>query len=374
MLAGGPWGGGAVVVLALTKCLLEAGHQVTVLCLSDEVSRRFAAAGAKVVTFRHWRREINPLRDLLAYLEIYHFIKREQFDIVHTHTSKGGILGRLAARSAGTAVVIHTVHGFAFTELTRPVEQIFYLQVEKMAAHFCDMLISVNNEDRLLAIEAGIVAADKIVTILNGIDLSQFYPIQEVAALRHERGFSRNGFLVGTVGRLASQKGYEYLLRAIPDVLRYHPETYFVFAGEGPLRAEFQALADHTGIADHCRFLGFRQDIPQLLSCFDMFVMPSLKEGLSITLLEAMATGKAIVATDIRGNREVITHCINGIICRPMSSESLAEGIIQLIGNPALAQELGKQAHCDVIQRYDQRFMLEQTMNLYRQLLQKNSN
>ena len=371
VLAGGPWGGGGVVVLALTKHLLEAGFQVSVLCLSDEVSRRFANAGAEVVTFRHWRREIHPLRDPLAFNEIYHLIKGKQFDVVHTHTSKGGFLGRFAAKLAGIPVIIHTVHGFAFHEFTNPLAKFFYLQLEKLASHFCDMLISVNNEDRIGAIEAGIVVPNKIVTIINGIDLSQFSPNQDVTALRKKLGFPENCSIVGTVGRLVSQKGYEYLLHAIPEVLRFHPDTFFVFTGDGPLKAEFQAFVDNAGIADRCRFLGFRQDIPQLLNCFDIFVLPSLWEGLSITLLEAMAAGRAIIATNIKGNREVVTHGTNGYLCRPMSSGSIADGIKELMANPELAQQLGRQAFCDANQRFDERLMLKQTMELYLRLLGK---
>jgi len=159
VLAGGPWGGGAVVVLSLTKRLLQEGCQVWVLCLSDEVCRRFSEAGARVVTLC-WRREINPLLDLVAFWKLFRLCRRERFDLVHTHTSKGGFLGRIAARLAGVPVIVHTVHGFAFHEFTGSVRTtvhgfafheftgsvrtIVYTYLERFAAQFCDLLICVN--------------------------------------------------------------------------------------------------------------------------------------------------------------------------------------------------------------------------------------
>ena len=371
VLAGGPWGGGGVVVLSLTKRLMQEGCRVRALCLSDEVSRRFSEAGATVVTSRYWRREINPLFDLLSFYELFRLCRKERFDVVHTHTSKGGLLGRIAARLAGVPIVIHTVHGFAFHGFTSRLATVSYTHLEKLAARFCDLIICVNHEDRLTAIEKRIVKPDKIVTIPNGIDLKRFEGTAITDLQRGRLGLPREATLVGTVGRLAPQKGFVHLIKAIPSILRAHPQTRFLFAGEGPLKAELQALAEELGIADHCRFLGFRRDIPKLLACYDIFVLPSLWEGLSITLLEAMAAGKAVVATNIKGNREVVSDGINGILCEPQNSKALAKAIIHLTKNREKARLLGERARQTVEQRFDERIMLERTLELYRTLTKK---
>lgn len=368
VLAGGAWGGGAVVVLSLAKVLMQEGCDVWVLCLCDETRARFSEAGAKIITSAYWRRELNPLFDLSTLVQLFTLCRKEKFDIVHTHTSKGGFLGRIAARLAGVPTVIHTVHGFAFHEFSSGLTTSFYASLEKLASRFCDLIICVNNQDRLTAIERGIGRPDKIVTILNGIDLRRFEDVVITDSERDRLGLPREAVLVGTVGRLAAQKGFEYLIKAIPCIVRAHPQTWFLFAGDGPLKAELQALAEKLGVRDRCRFLGFRRDIPQLLAYYDVFVLPSLWEGLSITLLEAMAASKAVIATNVKGNREVISDGINGVLCEPKNSEALANGIIDLIENEDKARLLGERARQTVEQRFDERIMLKRTLELYRTL------
>jgi len=358
------WGGGGTVVLALTRELVRLGCEVTVLCLSDFASEQFARAGARVVTSRYWRREINPPFDLLAFYELFRLCRRERFDIVHTHTSKGGFLGRIAARLAGVPTVIHTVHGFAFHEFTPGPVAAFYTLLERLASHFCDLVICVNDEDRRTAIRRRIVGPDKIVTIHNGIDVGRFVGARG-DSVRRELALGDDALLIGTVGRLAPQKGFAHLLRAIPLVLRQHPEARFAFVGDGPLEAELKELAAELSVSENCHFLGFRRDIPEVLAACDVFVLPSLWEGLSITLLEAMAAGKPIVATGIKGNREVITDGVNGLLVRPKDSADLARAIIELIEDRERARLLGEKAHQTVRRRFDERAMLEKTLQAY---------
>jgi len=364
VLAGGPWGGGAVVVRALTQRLIQEGCQVWVLCLSEEVSHRFSEIGAKVVTSRYWRRGISPL-DVLAFYELLKLCRRKKFTIVHTHTSKGGFLGRIAARLGGVPIVIHTVHGFSFNELTPWWTTAFYVYLERLADHFCDTVISVTDQHRLMAIQKRIAKPDKIVTIHNGIDLSRFEGIS-AESVREELGLSREITLIGSVGRLASQKGQTYLLRALPRVLQKHPQTHLVFIGEGPQEAELRGLAVELGVAGHCTFLGFRRNVPELLARLDIFVQPSPREGLSITLLEAMAAKRPVIATNITGNREVVDDGINGVLCQPMDSTALAKALIDLIENPKKARLLGERAREKVEQHFEEQMMLKQTLELYR--------
>lgn len=373
VLAGGPWGGGAVVVLAITRALMQIGCQVWVLCLDDVVAQRFAQAGAQVVRCNVWRREINPLHDLLSLGRLYWLCRRERFDLVVTHTSKGGFLGRIAARLAGVPRVIHTAHGFAwhgFTSAATTLFQIaspalrFYVTLERIAAHFCDLIISVNHEDRLDAVKRGVVPPEKIVTVLNGIDMARFSVVRS-PGLRQQLAKEREGFVIGAVGRLAPQKGFEYLIQAMPDVLSHYPDCRLVLVGEGPLEAQLKTLAHSLKVADRCEFLGFRSDIPALLACFDVFAQPSRWEGLSITLLEAMAAARPIVATDIKGNRELVAHGVDGLLAASADSQALANAIIELLQDRKRAETMGARAREKVGQHFSQAAMIENTLRWY---------
>jgi glycosyltransferase involved in cell wall biosynthesis len=365
VLAGGPWGGGAVVVMSLTRALIEAGCQVWVLCLDDLVARRFEEIGARVVRSRHWRREISPLYDFLVWLQLYRLCRREKFDLVNTHTSKGGILGRLAARLAGVPRVIHTGHGFPFTETSSEFLKRFYILLERLAGYFCDLVISVNEEERQAAIRLGVIAPEKIVTVLNGIDMGMFDNVEGVRETRGGLEIPAEGKVVGTVGRLAEQKGFVYLIQAIPAILEACPQTWFVFAGSGPLESQLRSLAEELGVTDHCRFLGFRADIPQLLCTYDLFVLPSLWEGLSITQLEAMAAGRAVIATDIKGNREVISNEEDGLLVPPADPEALALAVVRLLLDPGLARHLGGRGRDKIRAHFSPEAMVEKTFRYY---------
>ncbi len=359
------WGGGGEVVLAITERLIKHGCSVWVLCLSEFAAQRFREVGANIMTSRFWRRSISPLFDLLAFWELFRLCQRKKFDIVNTHTSKGGFLGRIAARLAGVPLVIYTAHGYIFNEVDSRLTAIIYTCLEKFAAYFCDLVISVNEEERLIAIEKKVVSPDKIVTVLNGINVSKFENAVPTELLRRELDPSGEAILIGTTGRLASQKGYVYLIKAMPLIIERYPKARALFVGEGPLEGELKSLAGELGIADKCRFLGFRKDIPELLACFDIFVLPSLWEGLSITILEAMAAGKPVVTTNIKGNREAIDNGVNGLLVNPADSLALADTVINLIRNKEHARNIGLMANRKVRESFSEERMIERTLDLY---------
>jgi|OpeIllAssembly_1097287.scaffolds.fasta_scaffold187503_1 glycosyltransferase involved in cell wall biosynthesis len=368
--AGGPgvgWGGGLWVVLPTTRKLIELGCEVWVLCVTEFTEQLFKQIGANIVTSPFWRRAICPRMDLLAFWELFRLCRRERFDVVHTHTSKGGFLGRIGARLAGVPLVIHTAHGFYFNQINcGPKEARFYRALEKFAACFCDLIISVNEEDRLSAIQKGVVHPSKIHTVINGINTRRFENVVPPDSLGADLDPSGQGILIGTTGRLMQQKGYHYLIQAMPSVLREFPGARVIFVGDGPLEAELKGLADQLGVSDQCRFLSFRKDIPELLASFDIFVLPSLWEGLSISLLEALAAGKPIVATNIKGNREVIDHGVNGLLVNPEDPAGLAEGIIRLIRDKELARGMGERAREKAKASFSEEAMVRRTLDLYR--------
>lgn len=363
------WGGGSVVILRLVKKLIQVGCQVTVLCSTDaRTVTEFSKSGAEVIHARHWRRPVSPVQDVLLLYELYTICRQRRFDVVHTHNPKGGVVGRIAAGLAGTPLVIHTIHGLTFNDFMPPWRVWLYRTLERVAARFCDVLISVNEEDRQRAIEAGIAEPDHIATVLNGIDVDQFINATP-APLRTELSLPDETILIGATGRLAVQKGYEYLIRAIPLLVAAEPRAHVLLAGTGELDDDLRALVSELGVEEFCHFLGFREDIPALLASFDFYAQPSLWEGLSISLLEAMAAGKPIVTTDIIGNREVVEDGVLALLVPPADVEALATAILELTRDPARAQRLGSQARQHVVRYFSADRMVKETLHLYRRQL-----
>ncbi len=365
------WGGGSVVILRLIQALVRAGCQVTVLCSTDpRTVAEFSQSGAEVIHARHWRRPISPLQDLLFLFEMYRVCRLGKFDVVHTHMPKGGVIGRVAARMADTPLVIHTIHGLAFNEFMSRPRAWLYRTLERLSAPCCDLFISVNAQDRQRAIATGVTSPDRIVTVLNGIDVEPFLTARP-APLRAEIGLPTDALLIGATGRLATQKGFEYLIRAVPLLVAAEPRAHVILVGDGELETDLRALIAELDLQDRCHLLGFRQDVPALLASFDLYAQPSLWEGLSISLLEAMAAGKPIIATDIIGNREVVRDGITGRLVPPADPPALARALLQLIGDPALAGRLGQQAQQHAIIHFSAERMIQETLELYRVWLAK---
>jgi len=363
------WGGGSVVILRLIEELIRVGCQVTVLCSTDDRTVvEFSRSGAEVIHARHWRRPISPVQDVLFLYELYSFCRRRRFDVVHTQMAKGGVVGSIAAGLAGTPLVIHTFQGLTFHVFLSPWSAWLFRILERIAARFCDVIISVNEEDRLRAIEAGIAEPDRIVTILNGIDVDQFINATPVP-LRTELSLPDDAILIGATGRLAVQKGFGYLIRAVPLLITAEPRVHIVLVGIGELESDLRALVSELGVEEHCHFLGFRQDVPALLASFDLYAQPSLWEGLSISLLEAMAAGKPIVTTDIIGNREVVDDGVTGLLAPPTDVEALATALLELMRDSTRAQGLGRRARQHVVKHFGADRMVAETLDLYRRWL-----
>jgi len=349
--------------MSITRGLMERGHQVWVACNDDENASRFEEAGAAVVCPPLWLRPINPL-DVSPFLYLTGLCLKEKFDLVATHTSKGGFLGRFAARLAGVPHIVHHAHGFSFNKVLSPRAHRFFVGLERLAARAGDFIISVNDQHRCMAIDLGVVEPEGICTVHNGIDLRPFCQTDGSAA-RRRLGFEDSDLLIGALGRLAPQKGFIYLMRAMPLVLAAVPAARLVMIGEGPLEEELKGEARNLGVADRVHFLGFRRDVPDLLAAFDVFALPSLWEGLSISLIEALAAARPIVATDIDGNREVIEHGETGLLVPPADVPALAGALGKVLLDRPLAARLGASARRSAEARFSFERMVEQNLAVY---------
>ena len=363
ILSGTAWGGGSVVVLAITRALIARGDRVWVVSLDDETDRQFRDAGAEIVRPPLWFQPINPF-DLYVFWRLWRLCRAERFDLVATHTSKGGFLGRLAARLAGIPCIVHHAHGFSFNRAVGPLTRRFYILLERFAAMAGDLIISVNELQRRMAVQLEVDTPERICTVHNGIDLRQNSNLDRTAA-RRALGLDESSLLIGATGRLAPQKGLVYLIRAMPQVLDAVPTARLVLVGDGPLREALESEADRCGVKSQVHFLGFRREIPQLLAAFDVFAQPSLWEGLSISLIEALAAGKPIVATDIVGNREVVDQDETALLVPVADPSALASALRALLLNPELAAMLGANARRAALERFGEERMVRENLAAY---------
>jgi glycosyltransferase involved in cell wall biosynthesis len=321
-------------------------------------------------------RPISPVRDLTAAGQLLRLFKALRPAIVHTHSSKTGILGRIAGRLAGVPVVMHTVHGYAFPYASSGLVRGIYFAMEYLGGKLCDALVVLNEADRDIAINRLRVPAHKVYLIPNGVDTQAFgrSPEETRAALRRDLfGVESDEVVcIGMVGRLWRQKNPACLLDAARRVLAQtdRPVKFF-FIGDGELRGELeQGMAEH-GLQERVTILGWRDDVPRLLSALDLFVLPSRWEGMPLAILEAMASSVPVVASDISGNRDLVSHGEDGFLFDSENDEQLAERLLELVEDPARREAMARNAREKVESRYPLGKRIERMAALYKELLRK---
>jgi glycosyltransferase involved in cell wall biosynthesis len=365
------FGGAGWIILGLGRIARAQGWQVDVLT-TDPVFQRFVREqGLGLVNLDVIRREIRPAWDFAGLLRLRDFLRRENYGIVHTHTSKGGFVGRLAASLAKVPVIVHTVHGFAFHERSSPSALMIYCALERIATRWCDRIVSVSEFHRHWALELGICKPREILAIPNGVADSRRIPPPPAGDLRRSLGAHEGDILILSMCRLAADKGLGYLIAAAARLAGEQRRYRIVIAGEGPELTRLQRQARDLKVAHMVAFLGFREDIDALLAACDMVVLPSLREGLSIALLEAMAAGKPIVATDIASHREVVSQADIARIVPVGDSNALAEAILGLAGDQAMMLRLGIAARGVFERHYTEERMLDAYRRLYFELLEQ---
>jgi glycosyltransferase involved in cell wall biosynthesis len=364
------FGGAGRIILRLGQVARAEGWQVDVLTTDPVFQRAVRQNGLGLVNLDVVRREIHPLWDLAGLVRLSNFLRREHYGIVHTHTSKGGFVGRLAAWLAGVPVIVHTAHGFAFHERSPHSTRLFYSTLERIASRWCDRIVSVSEFHRHWALELGICGSSKILAIPNGT-AALTNPELPRSELRRQLGVRNTDLLILSMARLAPDKGLEYLIEAAGILLRSERRFQIVIAGDGPVRARLEELTRHLGVADWVTFLGFREDVSDLLAASDLVVLPSLREGLSIALLEAMAAGKPIIATNIGSHRELASQAEIARLVSPADAPALSEAILQVAADSNLMSRFGTNARSLFEARYTEERMLSAYKQLYFGLLRE---
>lgn len=335
-------------------------------------------AGVPTIECPWLRKKISPWGDLRALLAIVREIKRGGYHLVHAHSSKAGVLARAAAWICGIPSVF-TAHGFVFNNAAMsPWKRAAYAAVERLAARFCTRVITVSEADREAALRYGVARPEQVEVVYNGVPNPDEVPQvayqsdgpREQYQYEDPRvPYQDEGPVVTTVTRLVPDKDLETFLRAARLVLRQYPTVRFLVVGDGPLRHELENAAQVMGIAGRVLFTGVRRDIPEILARSDFFAMSSVKEGLPMALLEAMAAGKPVVATEVGGIPEVIREAETGFLVPPGRPELLAAAIIRVISNRESARRMGGRAREMVRSRFTLRIMIQKTLSVYERAL-----
>jgi len=301
--------------------------------------------------------------------EIAATLREQKIDILHTHGGIAGLFGRSAARRARTPGAVHTLHGIHYLHYRNPVLRRLYVLLERKCSRSTDRLILVCRSDFQKARRYRLADERKMTVILNGTDVRTDVPAETVFGLRQELGWELGRPVVGTVARLHRQKGVINLLRAAPGILNAFPGAAIAIVGDGPEREHLRREARRLGLDHRVQFLGERKDAAVALALFDLFVLPSLWEGLPFVLVEAAALGRPIVATAVDGVPEILENGKTGLLVPPGDPTALSHAVLKLLGDREEAARLGDMARKLVPPRFPLRRMVEQTENLYLDIL-----
>jgi len=331
--------------------------------------REARQAGVTVWPIRSLVRPIRPAKDLQAAFVLARIILREDYDVVHTHSFKAGLLGRLVAWLAGARTVVHTFHGVPFDTRSNNWKTRLCFFFERLLCLFCHRLVSVGEVLRGELIAHRVARPEKIVTVRSGVDFSRFESPTRGRDGRGVLGVPAGAPLIGCVGRLAEQKAPEVLLEAFAIVKKQAPEAHLLFIGEGPLHDELEARAQALGLADCVHVAGERHNVPDLLAAMDVFALPSRWEGVGRALTEAMYMKLPVVCTGVNGVPEIVQDGVTGLTVRGDDPADTAEKILALINDPVRAAELGRAAHEKVKGLMSAESMIAGLIELYRRLV-----
>ena len=332
---------------------------------------RIKKAGIAAYVIPELTRNIQPLLDLQALIKMIRLLQKIKPHIVHTHTSKAGILGRMAACLNKVPVIIHTPHGHVFWGYFGPLTTRFFISLEKCAAHSSDRLVMLTEQEKEDHLHCRIGTEEKFTVIHSGVNLEPFLMAdKDRGKMRRELGIPTDAFVVGTVGRLTAVKGQRYLLEAAANLAGDIPGLVCILLGDGELREELKARATALGMGQQVLFLGWRDDVAAIMSVFDVFVLPSLNEGMGRVLVEAMAAGKPVIASDVGGIKNLICHQENGFLVPPADPEAMAAGINGLYRDPEGRERMGE-AGRQRATAFSDTAMIKKIDALYAELIRK---
>ena len=331
---------------------------------------------ANLIVLPEMGRSINPFTDLVAFWKLYRLIKKGRYHIVHTHSSKAGVLGRLAAWLAGTPLIVHTLHSLVFHEYQPWIINRAWWLSKKICAPVTDYFISVSSVISEKAIAAGIAKREKFRTIYSGMELDWFLNARfDAEKVKREFGIPLDAPVVGKIARLFPLKGHDQLMDAAPEIVKRVPNVRFFLIGDGMLLEHLEKRAREYGILENFVFAGLieRTRIPEMISAMDVVVHTSLREGLARVLPQSLAMGKPCVSFDIDGAPEVVIDDYTGYLVKAFDSEGLADRIAQLLKDDDLRKEMGENGRRHVDPNFRTEKMVADISEVYQMLLAQHS-
>lgn len=322
-------------------------------------------------------RKIRPISNLKAILALYKLIKSEKFDIVHVHSPLAAMLGRIAAKMARVPVVIYTAHGFYFHENMRKEKRRLVIWMEKILGRACtNILLLQSGEDRATAVKEGISLSQNAVWISNGVDINKFKPGSPDEKLRSSFGIKKEDKVVGFAGRIVKEKGIEELVMAVGIIKKHVPSVKLLIAGDTlgsdrdkGTKEKIKNIIAKNNLKENVIFAGQRNDMPRIYALMDVFVLPSFREGMPRSILEAMASAKPVVATDIRGSREEVARGVTGKIVPVGEVNPLAGAITEILLDKKLAIKMGEAGRKRVEEEFNEEMVLDKEIEVYKRLV-----
>lgn len=356
-------GGGGAVTHTIANAIDQSRFELDVYCIMEggPMEGPVRATGCRLTilegTYDYRRRFITY--DPVKILKLAAALRHNQYDVVHTHLFHADVVGRLAALWAGRPVIVKSLHNMGRWKSG------YQLAIDRTLNRWTDKIICCSDYQREVAAVQERFALNQAVTIAHGVHLRRFAPSVDRTTYREQLGLRPHSVLVGTVGRPIAEKGHQYLIEAMPEVLRAHPDTEFLIVGEGNLREALSQQAARVGVGDRLHFTGARSDVPELLSLMDVFVFPSVSEGFGIAVLEAMASRLPVVVSDIRPLVDIVEHGVSGLLVPARNAPALAAALNQVIAEPELRQRLASGGRELVESRYTDRHMVHAHEELY---------
>jgi glycosyltransferase involved in cell wall biosynthesis len=374
-------GGPALHVTYLARGLAGRGYETTLVAGDvgrGEASMAFVAdrAGVDVVRLRGLSRELSPLRDAVAAWRLARIIRKVRPDVVHTHTAKAGAVGRTAALLAGPRkpVVVHTFHGHVLRGYFGRAGTLVFRAIETVLARVTDRLVAVSPEVRDELVSLGVARQERFSVIRLGIELEPRVAFDgNLAEIRRRHGIGAETFVVGWFGRMTAVKRTDDLLRTLATLRERGVDALLLLVGDGDDRERLEQRAHDLGLARTCLFLGYQEDVATWYAVCDAIALTSASEGTPVTIIEALAAGRAVVATSVGGVPDVVDEGETGFLVPPGDTEALAARLELLARDPERRAEMGRMGRERVLRRYAVERLVDDVDVLYRELLDTRS-
>ena len=373
-------GGAQENTLLTIKGHIEKGHEVVLVTgfspgREGELLKNVEMPPFKIVEIPEMVREVSPCKDFKALRKLREYFKKEKFDVVHTHSSKAGIIGRIAARQAGVPVVVHTVHGQAFHAYEKPWKKLLYITAERIAAKYCDKIYAVAQAMIDQCVDAKVAPREKYMVVYSGMDTAAFANARRNMELRQKLGIPENAKVIVTVARLFPMKGYEEMLPAAARLVKEFPDLHFLPVGDGPMYDELQKQIADLGLSGNFHFAGLvpPHEVCDYIAQADLLWHLSLHEGLPRAVVQALAVGIPAIGYKLDGTPEVVLNGKTGYVTAPQDVDAVVARSRELLNDAALRAEMGKNGKDLVIERFAWRRMADILEEEFLMLLKEKS-